>query len=132
MHNDAQNAEYPISAPMQPLVQAVFKFWSSAHYHRYLIPLPKGSSSSIRSYTRNKYKMPHIYEQSPTKYQPQDGDGKGQSAITPSHTHQFLSICQVHHYTSQNNARFSSLSWWAMTPRNPESAHREAQNIKNI
>jgi hypothetical protein len=87
MQSDAQNAEYPISAPMQSLMQAVFKFWSSAHYHRHLIPLPKGSSSSIWSYTRKKYNMPHIYEQSPTKHQPQDGDGRGQFAITPSYTH---------------------------------------------
>lgn len=59
-----------------PLMQAVFKFWSSAHHHRHLIPLPNGSSSSIWSYTRKKYNMPHIHKQSPSKHQPQDGDGR--------------------------------------------------------
>lgn len=132
MQSDAQNAEYPISAPKQPFMQAVFKFWSTEHYHRHLIPLSNGSSSSIWSSTRKKYNKPHIYEQSPSKHQPPDTDGRGQFAITPSHTHthQFLPTCQVHHHTSQNNARFSSLSWWAMTSRNPEIAHGETQHIK--
>lgn len=71
--------------------------------------------------------MLQICAQSPSKHQPQDGDGRGQFAITPSltHTHTNFYLCArcttTHHKTMPDSHHSAGGPW----PHTTQKAHME-------